>query len=331
VPTSVSPEPKIELHVHLEGTVRPRTLLAIARRNGYDLGARTVEELRPLYRCRSFADFVRIWELTTRALQRYDDFRRIVVAYARDAAAHGAVYVEACFSPLELAEGGSSLDAVFAGFCDGAQEACELHGVRVRLTPEFARGRTVADAEAVGRRAIAFRDRGVVGLGLSGYEGRHGVREYARVFAEVAAQGLAAVPHAGELCGADAVREVVDALAPRRIRHGIRALEDRTLLERLVEARIVLDVCLTSNLRTGVVPSLRLHPLPRLLEAGVLCSISTDDPALFGTDLSKEYALAARLWPAREVFYDAGVAGALCDPNDLPSRVAGVGRPPSGT
>ena len=308
------PDPKIELHVHLEGTVRPRTLLSIARRNGCDVGARTVEELERLYRYRCFADFVRVWELTTRALRRYDDFRQIVVAYARDVAAHGAVYVEASFSPLELTEGGSSLDDVFAGFCDGAAEAVELHGVEVALTPEFARGSAVDEAESVARHAARYRDRGVVGLGLAGLEDRHGVREYARIFARAAGEGIAAVPHAGELAGADAVREVVEVLAPRRIRHGFRAAEDPALLERLADARIVLDVCLTSNLRTGVVPTLRAHPLPRLLEAGVLCTISTDDPALFGTDLSREHALAARLWPAREVFYDAALAGALCDP-----------------
>src|SRR4051794_24209358 len=132
--------PKIELHVHLEGTVRAHTLLDIARRNDYALPADTVEGLASLYAFRDFEHFIEVWILTTNAMQHYEDFRQIVVDYAAEAASHGAVYVEGIFSPAERARRGVDWDELFTGFCDGAQEARETHGVEVRLTPDIPRG-----------------------------------------------------------------------------------------------------------------------------------------------------------------------------------------------
>src|SRR6059036_2095337 len=132
--------PKIELHVHLEGTVRPKTLLEIAGRNDYPLPADTEEGLAELYDFRDFAHFIEVWILTTNALRTAEDFRQVVVDYAAEAASHGAVYVEGIFSPAERIARGVEWDEIFGGYCDGAQEAEELHGVRVRLTPDICRG-----------------------------------------------------------------------------------------------------------------------------------------------------------------------------------------------
>ncbi len=143
------PYPKIELHVHFEGTVQPATLLEIARRNDVALPARDADELAALYRYRDFAHFVSVWVLTTQALRRADDFRQIVVDYARQAAAHGAVYLEGIFSPAEPVRRGSSWEEVFEGYCNGAQEARELHGVEVRLTPDITRSYDLDTAELV--------------------------------------------------------------------------------------------------------------------------------------------------------------------------------------
>src|ERR671935_1153209 len=129
------PYPKIELHVHLEGTVRPATLLALARKNGSELPGQTEAELADLYRFRDFDHFIEVWILTTNALRDADDFRRIVVEYAGEAASHGAVYLEAIFSPGLWR--GLNQDEVFSGYCDGAEEARELHDVDVRLTPDL--------------------------------------------------------------------------------------------------------------------------------------------------------------------------------------------------
>ena len=132
--------PKIELHVHLEGSVRARTLLEIAKRNDVPLPASTVEGLAGLYQFRDFEHFIEVWRLTTRALRTEQDFRQVVTDYAAEAARHGAVYLEGIFTPAEPVGRGSGWDEVFAGYCDGARQAAEQHGVQVRLTPDIPAG-----------------------------------------------------------------------------------------------------------------------------------------------------------------------------------------------
>ena len=305
--------PKIELHVHLEGTVRPETLLEIAGRNDYALPADTVDGVAKLYDYRDFAHFIDVWILTTNALRTREDFRQVVVDYAEEAAGHGAVYLEGIFSPAERARRGVDWDEMYEGYCDGAREARELHGVEIRLTPDIFRGASREECKQVVDYSVRYRDRGVVAVGLGGLEADFPPEQYASVFERVKAEGLGSVPHAGEVAGPDSIRGALDALGADRIRHGIRAVDDPVLLEELREREIVLDVCPVSNARTGAVASLDRHPLGRLLEAGVRCSISTDDPAMFDTDLTREYEAAASLGADPQTSYEAGVAGALCD------------------
>lgn len=305
--------PKIELHVHLEGTVGPRTLLDIARRNGVPLPATDQDGIRNLYRFSDFAGFVQAWITTTDVLRTERDFREVVVAYAEQAAGHGCIYLEGIFSPAERARRGVPWDEIFTGYCDGADEARERFGIEVRLTPDMPRTGGVEPAAETVRHAIRYRDRGVVGVGLGGPESAAPASAFADVFRAARDAGLAAVPHAGESAGADSVRDALDTLGAARIRHGIRASEDPELVVELAERGVVLDVCLTSNVRLGVVPSLAAHPLPHFLEAGMRCSVSTDDPAILDTDLTREYAVVESLGiDPRRVFDDA-LAGALCD------------------
>lgn len=311
--TRIGAYPKIELHVHLEGTVRPATLLEIARRNDYALPASTVEGLRELYRFRDFRHFIEVWVLTTNALRTEADFRQIVVDYAAEAAAHGAVYLEGIFSPAERVRRGCGWQEIFEGVCAGAQEARERYGVEVRLTPDIPRGFTQEEARATVEWAARYRDRGVVGVGLGGLEAEYPPEPYADVFRLARSLGLGSVPHAGEVAGAASVRGALEALGADRLRHGIRAEEDPGLVRELAARGTVLDVCPLSNLRTGAVASLAEHPLPRLAAAGVRCSVSTDDPAMFDTDLSRDYEAATSLGLDPRSLYEAGVAGALCD------------------
>jgi aminodeoxyfutalosine deaminase len=317
--------PKIELHVHLEATVRAPTLLEIARRNDYALPCETVEELTALYEFRDFEHFIEVWVLTTNALRTSDDFRQVVVDYAAEAAGYGAVYIEGIFSPAERARRGVGWDEVFSGYCDGAQEALERHGVEVRLTPDIPRGFSLDEAEDTVRYAAKYRDRGVVGVGLGGLEAQYPPEPYERAFELARAEGLGSVPHAGEVVGAASVRGALEALGADRIRHGIRAEEDPGLVRELVGRRVVLDVCPISNLRTGAVRSLAEHPLPRLVAAGALCSISTDDPAMFDTDLSRDYEAATSFGLDPRCFYEAGVEGALCD-EETRAKLRAVGQ-----
>jgi aminodeoxyfutalosine deaminase len=149
-------------------------------------------------------------------------------------------------------------------------------------------------------------------------------RLYDSAFDIARSAGLAIVPHAGEAAGPDSIREVLE-LGADRIRHGIRAVEDPVLLAEIADRGVVLDVCPTSNLRTGVVVDLQAHPLPALRAAGVHCTINTDDPAMFGTDLGHEYEIAAALGVTAAQAYEAGVTGAVCDPQ-LRAQLAETGR-----
>ena len=323
---AVAVPPKIELHVHLEGAVRPAQLLELASRNGLRLPASSPGELAELYRFRDFEDFVRVWLMTTGAIRTEADFRQIVFSYAEEAASHGAVYVEAIVTPAERVAGGDcSWDEVFSGFCDGAAEATERLGVTVRLTVDVPRTANLAVAMTTADFAVKYRPRGVVGLGLGGPEDGFPPEPFAPAFRLAREGGVGSVPHAGETAGPASVRGALESLGADRLRHGIRAVEDPGLVRELAARGVVCDVCPTSNLRTGAVTSLEEHPLARMLDAGVPCSISTDDPALFGTDLSTEHRLAATLGASAEGAYRAGVRGALCD-EATRARLEQIGR-----
>jgi aminodeoxyfutalosine deaminase len=325
MPGAETPYPKIELHVHLEATIQPETLLAIARRNGEALPADTVEGVRDLYRFRDFDHFIEVWILTTNCLRHEQDFRQVVVDYAAEAKRHGAVYLEAIFSPIERTWRGVSWDEIFTGYCDGAQQARELHGVKVRLTPDITRSAPLDDAHTLVRHAARYRDRGVVAVGLGGEEARYPPEPFASAFRAAREAGLGSVPHAGEVVGPASIRGALDTLEPDRLRHGIRAIEDPGLVRELAGRGLVLDVTPISNVRTGAVASLEEHPLPTLVEAGVRCSVSTDDPVMFDTDLTREYAAVEALGLDPRVLYETAVAGALCD-EATRARLAEVGR-----
>jgi aminodeoxyfutalosine deaminase len=302
----VNPDPaaKIELHVHLEGTT-PST-----------------EDFTDL------AGFLRIWAAMTERVRTAEHARRLVLGYAAEAARHGAVYVEGIFSCSGAVGAGRGGD-LFAGYGDGAGEAAERTGVTVRLTPDIDRSRPETADEAV-RLALAHVGRGVVGIGLGGDEAAAPAAAFDRAIRAARAGGLGFVPHAGESGGPEAVRDVL-AYAPERIRHGIGAAGDPGLLAELAARGIVLDVCLTSNARLGAAPSVARHPLPRLAAAGIRCTVNTDDPGIFGTDLTREHALAASVgYPGADA-YAAGVAGALCDEVTRRALRAGSSGRPAGT
>jgi aminodeoxyfutalosine deaminase len=305
--------PKIELHVHLEGTLRPQRLFEIARRNDVTLPAESAEELLRLFHFTDLAHFIDIWFLVTAALQTADDFRQITVDYAEEAARHGAVYIEGIFAPTVPARNGVELDVMFEGYCDGVQEAGERLGVEVRLTPDLNRTSPPEEAADIVRRAIACRDRGVVGIGLGGVESQAPPEQFADAFRLAREGGLGSVPHAGEVVGPSSIWGALDVLHADRIRHGIRAVEDPVLMRELADRGTVLDVCPTANVRVGAVRSYDEHPLPEMVAAGLRCSLSTDDPAMFGTDLTSEYAEASARGLSPLEFYEVGVAGALCD------------------
>lgn len=318
-----APYPKIELHVHLEGAVSPELLLAAARRNGFALPVDTPEALRAFMRFRDFDHFIESWFATTPALQTEQDYRELVVDYARRAQQRGAVYIEAIFSPTDKLTAGIPLETVFAGFCDGAQQAREELGIEVRLTPDITRGVDLDVAERTARLAVAHRDRGVVALGLGGAEAQFPPEPYAPAFAIAREGGIGSVPHAGETAGPASIRGALEQLRADRIRHGVRAVEDPGLVRELADRGMVLDVCVLSNVCLSVTDRVENHPLPQLLAAGVPVTVNTDDPTFFDCELDDEHAAARSLGADPRTLFEAGIAGALCEP-ELKQRLRDV-------
>jgi aminodeoxyfutalosine deaminase len=288
--------PKAELHVHLEGAIRPATLLELARRNRVDLPTDTVEGLQRWFVYRDFPHFIEIFVKSTSCLKTVEDYELIVYEFGAEMARQNVRYAEVTFSPSTHAWLGNPHDIWFTGLTRGRERAERELGVRIRW--EFDIVRTQSDASTLIPKAeyalgaaIDGRADGVVTLGLGGNEAGGPPEPFAPFFERARAAGLRSSPHAGEHAGPESVWGAIRALGAERISHGVRAIEDPALVTYLAEQRIPLALAPTSNLCLGVCPDLAAHPLHRLHGAGVLITVNSDDPPLFNTTLNDEVAL----------------------------------------
>jgi len=279
--------PKVELHVHLEGSMRATTVVELADRYGVELP----EGLREgRYEFRDFRHFIDEWVAGLRCLRTPEDFRRIALEFCQDEAAEGIAYLEVFFSLPDHAGRIRDWDETIEAVLDGLGQGEQRFGVRAGLFVDVVRGIDMGLSRRAMEVAARHRDAGVVGITLGGEE-RFPPEPYAEIFAKARGAGLRSVPHAGETHGPASIRGAVEALGAERIGHGIRALEDPALVELLIGRGIALDVCPTSNQRTRSVPTLAEHPLPAMLEAGLTCTLASDDPSMFGSGLTGEYEL----------------------------------------
>jgi aminodeoxyfutalosine deaminase len=282
--------PKAELHVHLEGAMRPAVLLELARRNNVDLPARDAADLKRWFRFRDFEHFAEVYQACSRALRNPEDFQLLALDFMTGAAYQNVAYTEAHFTIsthlTNGADGGEVLDAIAEAITEGKKR----HGVVLRLIPDIVRNAGVELADRTLEWALAGRERGVVvALGLSGSEARFPNEPFRPHFEEAKRAGLHRVVHAGEHAGPESIRSVLAVCSAERIGHGVRAVEDPGLVEELRTAQIPLEVCPTSNTCLGVAPDLPSHPFDRLYRTGVPLSVNSDDPAFFNTNLTREY------------------------------------------
>jgi adenosine deaminase len=286
--------PKVQLHCHLEGTVRPQTFRELAAKYGVDLGERAEPERT--YGFATFREFLLLFAKVTETLRAPEDFAHIARDYVRDAAAQNVVYAEIFISPSVWTFFHRELDvrAVVEAIRSALDETGEPLGIEVALIADLTRNFGAERAEQTAREAIGLRDLGVIGVGLGGDEANYPPQLYERAFAMARDAGLHTVAHAGEAAGPQSVRAAVEILGAERIGHGVRAIEDPAVVELLVQRRIPLEICPTSNRLTGAAPELASHPLAALDAAGCIVTIDADDPALFGTTLRDEYRLVAR-------------------------------------
>src|SRR5512138_624115 len=272
--------PKAELHLHIEGTLEPELSFALAARNGVTLPYPDVEALRAAYQFRDLQSFLDLYYAGASVLRTAQDFHDLARAYLQRAAAEHVVRAEIFFDPQTHTARGVPLATVL----DGLEAACRearAAGVSTGLILCFLRHLSEAEAFATLEEALPHRDR-ILGVGLDSSERGHPPEKFARVFARCRELGFRLVAHAGEEGPAAYVTGALDALGAERIYHGVRCLEDPALVARLVRERIPLTVCPLSNVRLRVFQRMADHVLPRLLEAGVLATVNSDDPAYFG-------------------------------------------------
>jgi adenosine deaminase len=285
--------PKVQLHCHLEGTVRAATFRALAAKYRVDLGDRA--DPARTYAFSTFGEFLLLFAKVAETLREPDDFARIARDYVVDAAAQGVAYAEIFVSPSVWTFFHKTLDvrATVEAIRAALDESGRPLGIEVALIADLTRNFGVEKAEASAREAVALRDLGVIGVGLGGDEANYPPERYERAYAIAREGGLHGVVHAGEAAGPASVRAAVEVLGAERIGHGVRAIEDPAVVALLAERGIPLEVCPTSNRLTGAAPAHAAHPLGALDAAGCVITIDADDPAMFGTTLLDEYRWVA--------------------------------------
>jgi adenosine deaminase len=310
--------PKAELHLHIEGSLEPELMFRLAARNGVNLLYRNVEEVKRAYDFDSLQSFLDLYYMAAGVLIRREDFAELTEAYFDRLAADGGVYAELFFDPQTHTARGIAFGEALGGVLDGMAAAEKRHGIRSKLIICCLRHLGEAEGFRMLAEAEPFLGK-IVGLGLDSSERDFPPADFARLFAAARAKGLRLVAHAGEEGPADFVRDALDVLKVERIDHGIRAIDDAALVQRLAKDGTILTVCPLSNLRLRAVKSLAEHPLRQLLEAGARVTINSDDPAYFGGYLHENYRATAEAlsltWPELAAIAANSFRGAfLSDP-----------------
>jgi adenosine deaminase len=283
--------PKVELHVHLEGTAPPELVHRIAVRNGLPLPERMLGD-DGRFRYTDFLDFLRTYDLAASVIRTGEDYRDITYDYLCSCASGGAIYVELTASPDHAALVGLSDEEHLDGIAQGIDDARDDTGIEGRILISAVRNFGVEQALRVARYAAERPHPYVVGFSMAGDEAGFPAGDFAEVFEITAGAALGCTIHAGEWAGADSVRAAL-SLPVTRIAHGVRAIEDPLVVSELAARGTVLECCPTSNVVLGVYPSYEEHPLPELRAAGVRVTLGSDDPPYFGATIEGEYDVCA--------------------------------------
>jgi adenosine deaminase len=285
--------PTAELHLHLEGTLEPELAFSLAARNGTRLRYADLDALRHAYAFRDLQSFLDLYYELTAVLQKPEDFAELADAYFARAAAQGVRHAEVFVDPQAHLVRGVPLEVVMEGLGEAFRGAEATHGLSARIIACFLRDRDPAEAEALLPRLLPYRDL-VIGVGLDSAEVGYPPEMFERVFARAADEGLHRVAHAGEEGPPAYVWSALDRLGVERVDHGIRSVEDLSLVARLREEQIPLTVCPLSNVALRAVPDLAAHPLRRMLDAGLVATVNSDDPAYFGGYLHDNVSAVTR-------------------------------------
>jgi adenosine deaminase len=292
--------PKVDLHRHLEGSLRLSTLAEIAREHGVDLPSYDVEELRPYVQVTTdetpdFHAFLEKFNFLARFYSKLDCIARISYEAVADAAQDNVKYLELRFNPVTLAlSQGPYFEEVVEQVISAVKRAEQDFDITVRLLTTIRRDYDQDTARRIVDTAIRYADQSIVGLDLAGDEVHYSAQPFAVLFNEAKEAGLGLTVHAGEAAGAESVRAAIDLLRADRIGHGVRASEDLTVMDLVRERGTTLEMCPTSNIQTAAVKAITKHPLRAFHQIGLPVTINTDDPSVSNTTLTDEYMVAVR-------------------------------------
>ncbi len=313
--------PKVELHVHLEGSIQPETLLELARRHHVSLPADTVQGIRDWYRFTDFDHFVEIYLTVSACVRTVADVELVAREFLIGQAKQNIKYSEVTYTAVtHYLQKQLPFDDQLAALNRAREWAERELGVQMGLVIDIPRNLPATYGPMIADWAIAGMQDGVVAFGLGGPEVGNPPEKFADAFERTHAAGLPSVPHAGETEGPASIWGALQRLNAVRIGHGIRCLEDPALVHELRTRQIPLEVCPTSNVCLGVAPSIEEHPLPRLLEAGLYVTLNSDDPPMFNTTLTDEYLVCASAFgfdnAVAERFVISGVRASFLAPQD---------------
>lgn len=295
--TFIAGMPKAENHVHLDGSTYPASAIALAARNRVELPFHTAEESARLYRYGSLNDFLRIINAVCTAIRTEEDFTYLTVEMAKEAAAQNIRYRDVMLSCNYHEKRGIPFETQIKGFIAGRKTAWEQYGVYLAAIPEIDRTMPPEESLAFIDRMAPFREEAcIVAVGLDGAEAGYPAHWHEKAFARAAELGFHLTSHAGEAYGPESVWDSLDFLHVDRIDHGIRAIEDKGLVERLAREKILLTVCPLSNVALRVYPDMASHSFKRLYDAGVPVSVNSDDPPFFSSDLNDNYLAVAEAY-----------------------------------
>lgn len=285
---------KVELHTHLEGTIRPELALALAKQNQLSLRDDLINDDGKTYQWHDFLSFLDAYEEASKVIKRPDDYYAITYDYLKCCAEEGLIYVEMMYSP-EHAERASNIPSKehVAAIEKAIDDAFDKHQITGRIISTAVRHYGVEACEAVARRAHSEPSKYTVGFGLGGDELGFPPAQFKKTYEIAKDAGLGLTAHAGEWSGPEGIIEALDNLQITRLGHGVRAIESDDLIKRLVDDNIHLELCPTSNIALGVYPSFNEHPFKRYFELGVNLSLNSDDPPFFNCTAGGEYNLAS--------------------------------------
>ena len=296
LPALLRAMPKAELHIHIEGSLEPELIFALAQRNGVALAYPSVEALRAAYAFTDLQSFLDIYYAGASVLLKAQDFEDMAMAYFERARADNIVHAELFFDPQTHTARGVSFETVITGLSRACERAQTELGISSALILCFLRHLSEEEAFATLEEALPYRGQ-FIGVGLDSSERGHPPEKFARVFARCRELGLHLVAHAGEEGPPAYIWSALDVLKVERIDHGVRSVEDQLLVERLVRERVPLTVCPLSNVKLCVFKTMKDHNLAQLLEAGLVATVNSDDPAYFGGYINQNFIEAFEALP----------------------------------